>query len=85
MEESNIGYSDKIKEEQIKEEPEEEESSGNLNNEEEEEDGDNKEQKEENSDDSLSMDIDEERYTLVQIREFLKKKRLKKEQSRKNS
>ena len=79
MEESNIGYSDKIKEEQIKEEPEEEESSGNLNNEEEEEDGDNKEQKEEKSDDSLSMDIDEERYTLVQIREFLKKKRLKKE------
>ena len=64
----------------IKEEPEEEEDeySDNINDEEEEDD-ENEEKNEQNEDDSLSLDIDEDRYTLVQIREFLKKKRLKTE------
>ena len=66
----------KIKEEK---DNEEEESSENINDEEEEEDDDKKDKNSENDDDSLSLDIDEDRYTLVQIREFLKKKRLKTE------
>ena len=64
----------------IKEEPEEEEDSDNLIDEEEEEDDDeNNDKNDDNNDDSLSLDIDEDRYTLPQIREFLKKKRLKTE------
>ena len=68
----------------VKDEPENEEnqeSSNNLSSSEEEEeennDNDNNNNNEENNDDSLSLDIDEDRYTLPQIREFLKKKRLK--------
>ena len=69
----------------VKDEPENEENqefSNNLSNSEEEEeeennDNDNNNNNEENNDDSLSLDIDEDRYTLPQIREFLKKKRLK--------
>ena len=64
----------------IKEEPEEdeEESSENISN---SEDDDNKSNKknEDSGNDSSDLDIDEDRLTLVQVREFLKKKRLKTE------
>lgn len=67
----------------IKKEPEneEDEESENFNEEEEEDENEENQEKNscENNDDSLSLDIDEDRYTLVQIREFLKKKRSKKE------
>ena len=67
----------------VKDEPENSENDDPYNNssdseeEEENDDNDNNKNKEENDDDSLSLDIDEDRYTLPQIREFLKKKRLK--------
>ena len=67
----------------VKDEPENSENDDLYNNssdseeEEENDDNDNNKNKEENDDDSLSLDIDEDRYTLPQIREFLKKKRLK--------